>query len=376
VADNISMDAHLADRMANISSSGIRRIFELGAKLEDPIDLSIGQAHFDVPEPIKQAAIEAIRQGLNRYTVTQGIAPLNEGIRRRIERMHGYSPESTLVTSGVSGALLLGFQCLVDPGDEVLVPDPHFTMYKVLGTLCGGRLVYYDTYPDFRLDLDAMRALVTDRTKLILVNTPGNPTGVVYSRDELEGLAALAREHDLVVVSDEIYDQFVYDEPFTSIATFYEKTLLISGFTKSYGMPGWRVGYAAGPSQLLEKMKTLQQFTYVCAPSMAQHACLTALELDVEGHRRDYREKRDMVVEGLDPAYRVTPPGGSFYCFPRVPEGYASDMAFVERALGENLLIVPGSAFSRRNTHFRLSFAADNDRLARGIEVLNRIARP
>ncbi|MBN2490291.1 MAG: aminotransferase class I/II-fold pyridoxal phosphate-dependent enzyme [Planctomycetes bacterium] len=376
MADNISMEGHLADRMAHITSSGIRRIFELGARLVDPIDLSIGQAHFDVPEPIKEAAIEAIRQGRNRYTITQGIGPLNEGIRRRIERMHGFSPESTLVTSGVSGALLLGFECLVNPGDDVLLPDPYFTMYKVLATLCGARLVYYDTYPDFRLDTAQIAALITDRTKLILLNSPSNPTGAVYTRAEIENLAALCRAHDLVVVSDEIYDQFVYDAPFTSIATFYEKTLLISGFTKSYGMPGWRVGYAAGPAQLLDKMKTLQQFTYVCAPSMAQHACLTALDVDVEGHRRDYREKRDMVVQGLDPAYQLTPPAGSFYGFPTVPAGYPDDVTFVERALAENLLIVPGSAFSRRNTHFRLSFAADNDRLERGIEILNRLAHP
>ena len=376
MADSISMSAHLADRMANISSSGIRRIFELGAKLKNPIDLSIGQAHFDVPEPVKRTAIEAIEAGRNRYTVTQGIPELNAGIRDRIQRMHAFTPESTLVTSGVSGGLLLGFQCLINPGDEVLVPDPYFTMYKVLVELCGGKMVCYDTYPDFGLDTERIRPLVTDRTKAILVNSPSNPTGIVYSRKQLEDLAALAREHDLVVISDEIYDMFVYDEPYSSVASCYEKTLLISGFTKAYGMPGWRVGYAAGPQQLLDKMKTLQQFTFVCAPSMAQQACVTALGVDVDQHCRDYRKKRDMIVEGLRDAYRLTPPGGSFYVFPQVPEGYESDMAFVERALGENLLIVPGSAFSTRNTHFRISFAAEDDRLDRGIEILNRIARP
>jgi len=375
VADVISMGAHLADRLANISSSGIRRIFELGAKLKDPIDLSIGQAHFDVPEPVKRAAIEAIEKGFNRYTVTQGITPLNEGVRERIERMHEFTPESTLITSGVSGGLLLGFLALVNPGDEVLVPDPFFTMYKVLASLCGGEPVYYDTYPSFRLDVEKLRSQITDRTKVIVVNSPANPTGIVYTREELMALAGVAREHDLVVISDEIYDAFVYESPHASIASFYDKTLLISGFTKAYGMPGWRVGYAAGPAELLDKMKTLQQFTYVCAPSMAQHACLTALETDVEFHREDYRKKRDLMVEGLKGTYELIPPAGSFYCFPRIPDGYDSDMAFVERALEENLLIVPGGALSRRNTHFRISFAAETDCLERGIEVLNRLAR-
>jgi len=375
VADVISMGDHLADRLDDISSSGIRRIFELGAKLDDPIDLSIGQAHFDVPEPVKRAAIEAIQKGFNRYTVTQGIAPLNEGVRERIERMHEFSPESTLITSGVSGGLLLGFLSLVNPGDEVLIPDPFFTMYKVLASLCGGKPVYYDTYPDFRLDVENLRGLITDRTKVVVVNSPANPTGAVYTREELTALADAARAHDLVVISDEIYDVFVYERPHASIASFYEKTLLISGFTKAYGMPGWRVGYAAGPTELLDKMKTLQQFTYVCAPSMAQHACLTALETDVDGYREDYRKKRDLMVDGLKGAYELTPPDGSFYCFPRVPDGYDSDMAFVERALGENLLIVPGGALSCRNTHFRISFAAESDRLERGIEILNRLAR-
>jgi aspartate/methionine/tyrosine aminotransferase len=375
VADHIAMQAHLANRMANISSSGIRRVFELGAKLKDPIDLSIGQAHFDVPPPIKQAAIEAIEKGLNRYTVTQGIAPLNEGIRERIQRMHDYTPESTLVTSGVSGGLLLGFQCLINPGDEVLVPDPYFTMYKVLVNLCGGKLVYYDTYPDFRLNPDRIRNLITDKTKVILVNSPANPTGAVYTPDELRELADLARQHDIVVISDEIYDLFVFDAPFTSIASFYEKTLLISGFTKTYGMPGWRVGYAAGPSELLDKMKTLQQFTYVCAPSPAQYACLKALEVDVGPYRQDYRVKRDLIVNGLNDSYDLVRPAGSFYVFPRVPDSFESDMAFVEQALEHNLLIVPGSAFSEKKTHFRISFAAENSRLEKGVDILNKLAR-
>ncbi len=374
MAERISMGAHFADRMKNISSSGIRRIFELGAKLENPIDLSIGQAHFDVPQEVKEAAILAIREGRNRYTITQGISPLNEGIRKRIERGHGYSPESTLVTSGVSGGLVLGFQCLINPGDEVLIPDPYFIMYKVLAELCGSRIVYYDTYPDFSLNVEAMQKLITERTKAIILNSPSNPTGVVHSGEELDALARLAEEHDLVVISDEIYDMFVYDEPFTSIAPRYEKTLLISGFSKTYGMPGWRLGYAAGPSELLEKMKTLQQFTFVCSPSIAQHACLKALDLDMEPMRRAYEAKRNLIVEGLKDHFELTSPGGSFYVFPRVPERFDSDIAFVERALEENLLIVPGSAFSQRNTHFRVSFAAEDDRLEQGIEILNRLA--
>jgi len=369
-----SSDIRLADRLSGISSSGIRRIFELGAQLDNPIDLSIGQADFDVPVPVKAAAIDAIQAGHNRYTVTQGLPELNEGICRRIERAHGRAPEATLITSGVSGGLFLGMLCLVNPGDEVLLPEPYFTMYTVLVRLCGGTPVFYDTYPDFELNVDRVRDLITPRTRVIIVNSPSNPTGAVHDEPSLRALADVMREHGIVVISDEIYDLFVFDEPYYSIANAYENTLSVNGFTKTYGMPGWRVGYAAGPTALIDKMKTVQQFSYVCAPSMAQHGCIAALDVDVEAHRVAYREKRDLIVEGLRERFDVVTPGGSFYVFPRVPESFESDVAFVEKCLEHNVLVVPGSAFSARNTHFRISFAASNDRLREGVEVLNRIA--
>lgn len=375
----VSMAGHFANRLDGISSSGIRRIFELGAQLENPIDLSIGQADFDVPEPVKAAAIDAIQSGHNRYTVTQGIPELNDGIRARVGASRGYEPEATLVTSGVSGGLFLGMLSLVNPGDEVLLPEPYFTMYTVLVTLVGGTAVHYDTYPSdthdgFDLDVDEIRAKITPRTKVILVNSPSNPTGVVFSREKLADLARVAEANDLVVISDEIYDLFVYDGAYPSIASLYPKTLIVSGFTKTYGMPGWRVGYSVGPAELIDRMKTLQQFTYVCAPSMAQQGCLAALDVDVTPYRDEYREKRDLMIAGLSDDYDVQSPGGSFYMFPRVPDRFDSDVAFVEKALEQNLLIVPGSAFSARNTHFRISFAAPNDRLKDGIDVLRRLA--
>ncbi len=364
----------LADRLDGISSSGIRRIFELGAKLEDPIDLSIGQADFDVPDPVKAAAIDAIQRGDNRYTVTQGLPELNAGIRKRLERTHGRAPEATLITSGVSGGLFLGMLCLVNPGDEVLVPDPYFTMYDVLVRLCGGTPVFYDTYPDFALDVDRIESLITPRTRAILVNSPANPTGVVYPESSLRALADVMERRGIVVISDEIYDLFVFDAPYFSIASVYDNTLVVSGFTKTYGMPGWRVGYAAGPQALVDKMKTVQQFSYVCAPSMSQHGCVAALDVDVEPYRLEYRDKRDLIVDGLRDHYDLVAPGGSFYAFPRVPERFESDVAFVETCLEHNVLVVPGSAFSARDTHFRISFAAPDDRLREGIDVLNRIA--
>lgn len=364
----------LADRTRRVQPSGIRRIFELAASLEDPIDLSIGQADFDVPDAVKEAAIRAIREGFNRYTVTQGIPELNERVRALAKERYGFAPGASLVTAGVSGGLLLSYLALLDPGDEILIPDPYFVMYKVLADLIGARAVTYDTYPDFRIRRDELERRVSDRTRVILVNSPANPTGRVYSDGELREVGAFAREHDLVVVSDEIYDAFFYGDRFTSACEHHERTVLLSGFSKSLGMPGWRIGYALGPPDILDAMKTFQQFTFVCANSVAQKAALYALDHDLSHHVASYRKKRDTVVEMLSPYYELEPPDGSFYAFPRLPAGY-DGRRFVERALEDKVLVVPGTTFSERDTHFRISFAASDEDLVRGLGHLVQIAR-
>jgi aspartate aminotransferase/aminotransferase len=262
----------------------------------------------------------------------------------------------------------------VNPGDEVLFFDPYFVMYPHLVTLAGGVPVVVDTAPDYQIDLDRVRAALTPRTKLILVNSPANPTGAVVPRDTLRDLAVLARERGILLLSDEIYSAFSYDEPHGSPAEFDPDVVVFDGFSKTYGMTGWRLGYAHGPRGFIEVMTKLQQFTFVCAPSTAQHAGLAALDFDVAPFTADYRRKRDRMVEGLRGYYDMTHPAGAFYCYPRAPVGRTGS-DFVAEAIRNNLLIIPGSTFSKHDTHFRISYAADDAMLDRGLEVLHRLAR-
>ncbi|HXG11194.1 MAG TPA: aminotransferase class I/II-fold pyridoxal phosphate-dependent enzyme [Gemmataceae bacterium] len=362
----------IAERMQHIESSGIRKVFELARSLKDPVNLSIGQPHFDVPPPIKAAACAAIEQGANAYTVTQGIPELRAKIQADLRTRYPGQDRDVLITSGTSGGLVLALLCTVNPGDEVIIFDPFFVMYPHLVTLAGGTTVFVDTYPDFTIDLDRVRAALTPRTKAILVNSPANPSGVVVPRETLRGLARLAQEHGILLLSDEVYRVFCYDEPFHSPAEFNEDVVVFDGFSKAYGMTGWRLGFAHGPRRLIEEMIKLQQFTFVCAPSMVQHAGVVAWDYDVSAFVADYRRKRDRLYEGLKDRFEVVRPGGAFYMFPRVPWGTGTE--FVAEAIRNQLLIIPGNVFSRHDTHFRLSYAAEDRTIERGIEILHRLA--
>jgi len=363
-----------AKRMRLMDSSGIRKVFDLAQKLDRPINLSIGQPDFDVPEPAKRAAIRAIEQGLNKYTVTQGIPELHQRIRQYVRPRMNPDGKGVLVTSGVSGGLVLSMLVLVDPGDEVVITDPYFVMYQHWADLCGAVVRHVDTYPDFALKPSAVEAALTEKTKVIILNSPANPTGAVYTREALEAVADLARQRDLLVISDEIYHEFVYEAEYTSIAQFHDRTLLLDGFSKMYGMTGWRIGFAVGPPDLIDQMTMLQQYSFVCAPSMAQRGALAAMDLDPGAFRDAYRRKRDIVYRGLREAFEVVEPQGAFYIFPRAPQGTDAS-AFVERAIANNVLIIPGNVFSRRNTHFRISYATDDETLKRGVAVLCDLAR-
>ena len=223
-----------AERVKDISVSGIRKVFDLAAKIENPVNFSIGQADYDVPEPLKQAAIEAIQKGCNRYSVTQGIEPLRNQVREHLLKTREYNPENIFITSGTSGGLLLAMLVLINLGDEVLLPDPYFVMYKNLILLTGGVVKYYDLYPDFQIKPEKIEEQITDKTKLIILNNPSNPTGAVTPLPILKQVAEIARKHDLIIISDEIYDEFVYDGTYHSMAPLYpEKTLLLAGYSKT-----------------------------------------------------------------------------------------------------------------------------------------------
>jgi len=365
--------AWIARRAAGLDSSGIRKVFDLAATMTDPINLSIGQPDFDVPEPIADAAVAAIRERKNGYSVTQGIEPLRTAIQARVDAAYPGAERSVLITSGTSGGLVLAMLALIDPGDEVLVFDPYFVMYRALVEMVGGRCVLIDTYPDFSIDLDRVASQITPRTKMILLGSPANPTGVVASDAEVRGLAELARERDLVLVSDEIYREFCYDAPVQSPAAINGRVLVLDGFSKTYGVTGWRIGYAHGPAEVIETMTMLQQYTFVCAPHPLQWGAAAAFEVDMRPQIDAYRRRRDMLVDALAADYELVRPGGAFYAFPRVPSGTGTE--FVRRAIEQNLLVIPGGIFSERDTHIRISYATDEATLQRGIEVLGRLAR-
>jgi aspartate aminotransferase len=362
----------IADRTRAFDSSGIRKVFDLAAKMKDPINLSIGQPDFDVPDEIKDACIGAIKAGKNSYALTQGMPVLREKLQARIDAEYGHADRKVFVASGTSGGLALAMLSLVNPGDEVIVFDPYFVMYTSLTQLAGGKPVIVDTYPDFRIDLAKVAAAITPRTKMILLNSPANPTGVIASEKEVRGLAELAAERNVALLSDEIYRSFCYDAPFVSPATFNDKTIVIDGFSKSHGMTGWRLGFVHGPAAVIDTMVKLQQYTFVCAPQPVQWAGAVAMDVDMSRYVADYKRKRDLIVSGLADKYEITRPGGAFYVFPKSPRGSGGE--FVAEAIKHNLLIIPGNIFSTKDTHFRISYAAADETIERGIEVLRKLA--
>jgi len=364
----------LAQRTAEFDASGIRKVFDLASKMTNPINLSIGQPDFAVPDAMKNAAIEAIQNDKNGYSVTQGIPELREALQARIDAEYGHDDRRVLVTSGTSGALVLSVLAMVDPGDEVICFDPYFVMYPALVKMVGGKCVLVDTYPDFRIDPDKVAAAITPRTKLILLNSPANPTGVVAQADEVRALADLAAQHNIALLSDEIYREFCYDAPLVSPTTWNDQTIVVDGFSKSYGVTGWRLGWMHGPAALIDKITMLQQYTFVCAPHPLQWAALAAFEIDMSDHVAEYKQRRDLVTNGLRGAgYEVASAGGAFYVFPKVPSGSGSGTEFVARAIENELLMIPGNIFSDRDTHFRISYAATVETIERGLDVLRKL---
>lgn len=361
----------ISRRAQGIDSSGIRRVFDLAAKLKDPVNLSIGQPDFDAFPEVRDGAIKAIQSAKSGYTVTQGIPALREKIREKYSLTEGGATEC-MVTSGVSGGLFLAYMAMLDPGDEILVPDPFFVMYRDLATLINAVPRCYDTYPDFRLRLEKIEQECTPRTKAIIVASPGNPTGVTLSQTEVDQLVEFARAKNIWLIWDEIYEWFCFDAPHAKILGKYEKTLVLNGFSKSHGVPGWRVGMAVGPRELIQQMLKLQQYTFVCAPSVAQWGLVEGMNVDFSEQLSRYREKRDFIVGALKDKFSFVVPGGAFYLFPEAPGGQGQK--FVEKCIENSLLVVPGNVFSRKDTHFRISYSAPMSQLERGAEILNRLA--
>jgi aspartate/methionine/tyrosine aminotransferase len=363
----------IARRASAFDSSGIRRAFDLAASLDNPINLSIGQPDFAMPVEASRAAIAAIEAGRNGYTPTQGIAPLREKLLAQVEAELGPADRGLCITSGASGGLVLALMALLDPGDEVIIFEPAFVMYRPLIEFFGGRCVAIDTSPSFTIDVDQVAAAITPATRAILLNSPSNPTGYVVPADIVCDLARLAESHGVRLISDELYRSYCYDEPFVTPARYSDQVLVIDGFSKSHAMTGWRVGSLHGPKKLVDACATLQQYTFVCSPQVGQWEALAAMESDMGAPLEACRRKRDRLIEGLQGHYRFIKPGGAFYLYPEAPGG--SGEAFAQRAVREEkLIVVPGNVFGKSDTHIRMAYTVSDATLERGIAALRRLA--
>jgi aspartate aminotransferase/aminotransferase len=363
-------DQLLAQRVRGIEPSGIRKIFDRVSLAKNPINLTMGEPDFDVPDLIKEAAYEAIKAGRNKYTPTQGIPQLRETIAADL-KSRGIPFEEVMITAGVSGGLVLSTLALVNPGDEVLIPDPYFVMYKYMVRLAGGTPVFLDTYPDFKLRPGVLDAAITPRTKFLMLNYPNNPTGAVLSADEMDAIAETVRKHNLFVISDEIYNRFVFDgKAHQSISTRDVPALILGGFSKTLAMTGWRLGFAAGPAWLVKQMTMMQQYSFTSANSVAQFATLNGYSCDISDHITSLQSRRDFIYDGLRQlGFNPMRPEGALYIFSPVPAGDTSE-TFVEHCIEKELFVIPGDAFSQKNTHFRISFAASEDALRKALNVL------
>ncbi len=365
-----------AARLDNVRTSKIRELFDAAGRRPGAIDLTIGQSGFVVPKAIRAATIAAIEEGCGGYSATEGYADVVAATKAHLQAHFSLSPdEHVMMTAGASGALTLAFLTLLDRGDEILLPDPFFVLYPTLAKIVGATPVNYDLYPDFRLRADALLSKITDRTRVLVLNSPANPTGMCLTPEELATVAQICRERRITVVSDELYYPFLYEGEHHSIKEFLgPEALLIGGTSKSMGMAGWRLGWAAGAPELIDKMRTVQQFTYTCPPTLVQRGALAAFDVDLSANVELFRGKRDFLYEGLlDAGYEVVKPNGAYYIFPKAPWG--DDVAFITAAMKRDLLVVPGRAFSDRTTHFRLTFARSQETLERGLDVLRGLVK-
>ena len=365
--------ALISQRASAFDSSGIRKAFDLAAKLDDPINLAIGQPDFAMPAAACEAAKAAIDAGKSGYTQTQGIPQLRERLEGAVLGELGDPERKLCVTSGSSGALVLVLMTLIDPGDEVILFEPAFVMYRPLVEFLGGTCVIVDTSPSFSIDVEQVAAAITPRTKAILLNTPSNPTGFVAPLDTVRDLARLAERAGVTLISDELYRSYSYDEPFHSPAAHSDRVVVIDGFSKSHAMTGWRVGWVHGPAEIIDACTMLQQYTFVCAPQAGQWGAVAALDAPMDIPLAECKRKRDKLMAGIAGHYRFVKPGGAFYLYPEAPGG--SGKRFAEAAAEqEKLIVVPGSVFGAADTHFRIAYTVSDRTLDRGIAALLRLA--
>ena len=379
----------LSERVRLVKPSGIRRFFDIINTMPEVISLGIGEPDFVTPEHISQAGVRSIQQGHTHYTSNYGTLELREEIAAMLHRRYEltYDPKTEiLVTVGVSEGVDLAMRTLINPGNEVISPDPGYVAYEADIIFADGVPVAVPTYAkyDFGVRAADIAAVITPRTKMILLGNPNNPTGAVVPRDQLEGIAKLAIEHDLIVAIDEVYSRLVYDTEHVSIAAMpgmRERTILLDGFSKAYAMTGWRVGYVAAPAYILEAMLKIHQYTIMCASTSAQEAALEALrhgEDDVKLMHDAYARRRRMFVDGLNRiGLTCCEPRGAFYAFPSIAQTSLTDDEFTEKLLfEEKVAVVPGSAFGAAGAgHVRCSYCTAYEKLEEALVRMERFVK-
>ncbi len=376
----------VAASVQQLRPSGIRRYFDIAATMDDVVTLGIGEPDFVTPDHIMEAGIASLRRGQTSYTANAGTIELRQGIATYIERLYGlrYDPQTqVLVTVGVSEGLWLALKAILDPGDEVLVVQPCFVANAAAVEMAGGVPVPVHAYveDDFQVTGVALEQAITPRTKAILINYPNNPTGAVLTCEHMQQVAAVAERHDLLVISDEIYERLVYGVDhiaFASLPGMMERTIVLSGMSKSYAMTGWRIGYATAPKPIMEAMLKLHQYLIMSAPTTGQVAALEALvngETDVAYMRQQYDRRRRLIVDGFNAlGLDCFEPRGAFYAFPSIRASGMSDEEFCERLLHEErVAVVPGSAFGASGAGFiRASYATSEDNIEEALERMHR----
>ncbi|MDP2660957.1 MAG: aminotransferase class I/II-fold pyridoxal phosphate-dependent enzyme [Dehalococcoidia bacterium] len=376
----------LSQKVAQIPPSGIRKFFDLLGSMDDVISLGVGEPDFTTPWHIREAGVYSIEKGRTSYTSNYGLLDLRYELSRHLERRYGldYDPRTELmITVGVSEAMDLALRAILNPGDEVIVPDPTYVSYVPCTVMAGGIPVAVPTRreEDFQLAPAELAARITPRTKAIVLAYPNNPTGAVIDRSRLEEISRLAESHDLLVLSDEIYDRLVYGAEHVCFATLpgmRDRTILLGGMSKAYAMTGWRVGYAAAPQDILEAMVKVHQYTIMCAPTAGQYAALEALkegEADILEMVEEYDHRRRVIVAGLrQMGLDCFEPRGAFYAFPSIRSTGLSSEEFAERLLvEEKVAVVPGNAFGDCGEgHVRCCYATSMDNIERALERMGR----
>lgn len=360
----------ISPHISSMPPSGIRKFFDIVAEMKDAISLGVGEPDFVTPWVIREAGIYSLEKGHTHYTSNAGLSELRQELCRYMKRHYGleYSPNETLITVGGSEAIDLCVRAIIGKGDEVLVPEPSFVCYKPCVTMAGGTAIPIVTEEkdEFRLTPEALREKITDRTKLLILPFPNNPTGAIMEREHLEAIADVIRDKNIIVLSDEIYGALTYKgshTPFAAIDGMKERTVTINGFSKAFAMTGWRLGYAMGPEPLIAAMLKIHQYAIMCAPTTAQYAAVEALrscDEDVEAMREEYNRRRRVMVKGFrDMGLSCFEPLGAFYVFPNISSLGMTSEEFATKLLEEEkVAVVPGTAFGDCGEGFiRCSYA-------------------